>query len=375
MAGIYIHIPFCKQRCRYCAFYSTTQHGLMDEYVATLCKELSARRYYIIGKVETIYLGGGTPSMLSHKHLQQIIECIYENYDIATETEITIEANPDDLSPEYLSGLKALLFNRISIGVQSFDDYLLQQLGRRHTATKAREAVANARAAGFENISIDLMFALPGSTAASWQHDLESAISLHPAHISAYNLTYEEDTPLYQSLQQGNLSALSEEENLQQFEQLIEQLTQAGYRHYEISNFARPGYESRHNSSYWHDIHYLGCGAAAHSYNGVSRQWNISDINKYIETTNNNDTLFEIEYLSKADRYNDAILTRLRTSDGLPLNYFYEKFGPEFIEHLNSTADKYIKNGTLQKQDGRISLTRKGIFISDAIIRDLIYIE
>ena len=236
------------------------------------------RRNYIIGIIDTVYFGGGTPSTLTREQLQKILGTIKEHYRLSPSAEITIEANPDDLTPEYLATLRSLSFNRLSMGIQSFDDAQLKAIGRRHTAERARQAVKDARTAGFENISIDLMFALPSSTSAQWQESIQQAISLRPTHISAYNLTYEEETPIYRALQQGKIEAVDEEENLKQFDILIEQLAAAGYRHYEISNFALPGYESRHNSSYWHDIPYLGCGAAAPSYNGESRSWNISDI-------------------------------------------------------------------------------------------------
>lgn len=375
MAGLYIHIPFCKQRCTYCAFYSTTLYNIKEQYVDALCKELVTRKDYAGGEViGTIYLGGGTPSTLSMSQLQRICDTIYANYRISESAEITIECNPDDLTADFLSQLKRLPFNRISMGIQTFDDTLLKHLGRRHTAEKARQAVANARAAGYNNISIDLIFALPGSTAESWQHDLDCAIALTPEHLSAYNLTYEEGTPLYRALQRGDFEELSEEENIRQFQMLIETMKRAGYRHYEISNFAKPGSESRHNSSYWNDTPYIGCGAAAHSYNGTSRQWNVADIKEYIKGIENGESVFEIEHLSEEERYNDTILTRLRTADGIPLEWIQQKFSEKFINHLARTAEKEISLGNLELQSNRLSLTEKGIFISDAVIRELIYI-
>ena len=219
------------------------------------------------------------------------------------------------------------------------------------------------------------MFALPSSTSAQWQESIKQAIELRPTHISAYNLTYEEETPLYRALQQGKIEAVDEEENLKQFEILIEQLAAAGYRHYEISNFAIPGYESRHNSSYWHDIPYLGCGAAAHSYNGESRSWNISDIKTYIEGINNGAPFSEVEQLTTAEQYNDAILTRLRTADGVPSDWMRKKFGDKLTDYMLRNAAPHIVAGRLKEQQGHLILTRKGLFVSDAIIRDLIYVE
>lgn len=325
--------------------------------------------------IKTIYLGGGTPSTLSIEDLEKIFNAIYKHYTIAENHEITIECNPDDLTPEYLTQLKQLPINRISMGIQSLNDTQLKHLGRRHNAEKAITAVSNARKAGFSNISIDLMFALPGSTIQEWNETLEQAIRLQPEHISAYNLMYEEGTAMHRALQRGDFRELSEEENVEQFQALIKMLRNAGYRHYEISNFAQPGYESRHNSSYWNDTPYIGCGAAAHSYNGTSREWNVSDIKEYIEGIEKGKRNFEIEYLSEEERYNDAILTRLRTSDGIPVEWIKENFNNALYEYMMQNAEKQIKNGLLKENNKNLSLTEKGIFVSDAVIRELIYID
>lgn len=375
MAGLYIHIPFCKQRCNYCAFYSSTLYNMREEYVAALTKELLLRKDYAHGKaIETIYFGGGTPSTLGIEQLQRICSTIYSAYPVANSPEVTIECNPDDLTPEFLEALRPLPFNRISMGVQSFNDAQLRRLGRRHTAEGARTAVGNARKAGYTNISIDLMFALPGSTPQQWQEDLDSAIALRPQHLSAYNLMYEEGTPLYRALCNGSITELSEEENLEQFRMLIESMKKAGYRHYEISNFALPGYESRHNSSYWNDTPYIGCGAAAHSYNGTEREWNIADIKEYIKGIESGNRKFEIEHLSEEERYNDTILTRLRTAEGLPLEWMRDKFSEKLNSYMLRTIEKEIALGNLQENNGQVSLTEKGIFISDAVIRELIFV-
>lgn len=375
MAGIYIHIPFCKQRCGYCAFYSSTLYNIKEEYVDALCNELRMRKEYLKGEtVETIYLGGGTPSTLTISQLQKICDTVYATYPVSDTPEVTIECNPDDLTPEFLKQLKTMPFNRISMGVQSFNDMQLKRLGRRHNAEKACSAVKNARAAGFGNISIDLMFALPGSTKEEWMHDLETAISLKPDHLSAYNLMYEEGTPLYNSLQRGEFKELSEEENLEQFQMLINSMKAAGYRHYEISNFALPGRESRHNSSYWNDTPYIGCGAAAHSYGGTSREWNIADIKEYIKGINSGKRNFEIEHLNEEERYNDTILTRLRTADGIPLAWMEKKFSNKLNTYMLRAAEKEVALGNLKEENGHLSLTEKGIFISDAVIRELIYV-
>ena len=375
MAGLYIHIPFCKQRCSYCAFYSTTLYNIRERYVNALCKELAMRKDYAGGEtIETIYLGGGTPSTLSMEQLQKICDTIYATYTVSATPEVTIECNPDDLTPDFLALLRKLPFNRISMGVQSFNDTQLKRLGRRHNAEKARQAVKNAREAGYDNISIDLIFALPGSTITEWEHDLDSAIALHPAHISAYNLTYEEGTPMHRALERGAFAELSEEENIEQFQILIAKLKAAGYLHYEISNFAQPGRESRHNGSYWNDTPYIGCGAAAHSYNGTSRQWNIADIEEYIKGIENSEPSFEIEELTEEERYNDTVLTRLRTTKGIPVEWMKEKFSERLNNYMLRAAKKEIALGNLKDENCHLSLTEKGIFISDAVIRELIYI-
>ena len=376
MAGIYIHIPFCKQRCNYCAFYSSTLYNIRKEYVAAVCKELKERKGYLGNEVvKTIYFGGGTPSILELELLETICRTIYSTYPIAKEPEVTIECNPDDLTPEFLEDLRRLPFNRISMGVQSFNDRQLKKLGRRHTADAARQAVLNARAAGYRNISIDLMFALPDSTAEEWEYDLKSALELNPDHLSAYNLMYEEGTPLYRALCDGKITELSEDENVKQFSMLIDRMKRAGYRHYEISNFALPGKESRHNSSYWNDTPYIGCGAAAHSYNGVSREWNVADIREYIKGIENGERNREIEHLSEEECYNDTILTRLRTADGIPLEWMNKRFCAKLYNYMLDVAKKEISLGNLKEENGHLSLTQKGVFISDAVIRELIYIQ
>ena len=376
MAGIYIHVPFCKQRCNYCAFYSSTLYNIKEQYTHAVCKELEMRKEYAgHEEIKTIYFGGGTPSTLPIALLQEICNAIYANYTVDSKAEVTIECNPDDLTEEFLTRLRPLPFNRISMGVQSFDDTQLKRLGRRHNADKARQAVANARMAGYGNISIDLMFALPGSTSTEWEQTIEAALTLKPEHISAYNLMYEEETPLHKALQRGDFEELGEEENLEQFQTLIKKMKESGYRHYEISNFAIPGHESRHNSSYWNDSIYIGCGAAAHSYNGESREWNIADIKEYIKGIENNQRNYEIEPLTEEERYNDAILTRLRTADGIPLEWMQQKFSKKLYHYMLTSAQKHIENGNIKKADETLSLTEKGIFISDAIIRDLIFAE
>ena len=268
MAGLYLHIPFCKRRCIYCDFFSTTQSEKKTAYVSSLCRELEMRKDYIGGEtIETIYFGGGTPSQLSQEDFISIFSHIYKVYNVEPDAEITLEANPDDLTPEYITMLRSLPFNRLSMGIQTFNEDMLKLLQRRHTADRAIHAFNNCRRAGFHNISIDLMYGLPGETLDSWQKDLEQAVNLHPEHISAYHLIYEENTALWKLREQHKVAEADEDLSVSLFGTLIDSLSAAGYDHYEISNFCLPGLHSRHNSSYWTGKKYLGCGPSAHSYN------------------------------------------------------------------------------------------------------------
>ena len=269
MAGIYLHIPFCKKRCIYCDFFSTTRKEQKTAYIRALCHELTDRKNYLKGEpIETIYLGGGTPSQLAKEDFEAIFSHIYKVYKVTPNAEITLEANPDDLTSEYISMLRTFPFNRISMGIQTFQETTLKQLQRRHTADQAIRAFQGCRTAGFQNISIDLMYGLPGETLTSWKKDLKQALSLHPEHISAYHLIYEEGTPLWKLREQHKVEEADEDLSVSLFGTLIDELTTAGYEHYEISNFCLPGLHSRHNSSYWTEKQYLGCGPSAHSYNG-----------------------------------------------------------------------------------------------------------
>lgn len=376
MAGIYLHVPFCKTRCNYCDFYSTTRDEVRERYIRALCRELEMRNNYLGNEpVETIYFGGGTPSQLSHSDFEKIFTTLNKEYVIQNCGEITIEANPDDLTPEYLKGLATLPFNRISIGMQTFNDKLLHLLNRRHTANQAIRAVEECRKAGFNNISIDLMYGLPGETLKDWETDLGMAISLNPEHISAYHLIYEEGTPLYKMLQKHQITEVDEELSVSFFSQMIERLTQAGYQHYEISNFCKPGMHSRHNSSYWTGKKYLGCGPSAHSFNGESRQWNISSLEQYLKGIESGAPCIEVEPLGTVTRYNDFIITSLRTMWGLPLARLKEEFGEELLQYCLDNAKSYLESGKLEIKDNTLFLTKEGIFISDGIMSDLLWVE
>ena len=284
MAGLYVHVPFCSKRCLYCDFFSNTEMRYKEPYVAALIREMALRAPYLAGEpIETIYFGGGTPSQLAASDFLQIFEAIQQHFTLTSSMEITLEANPDDLSSAYIRSLRTLPFNRLSMGIQSFHEDDLRLLNRRHTAAQAKEAVDRCQQAGLTNLSIDLIYGLPGQTQTAWEDNLAQALALQVPHLSAYHLTYEEGTALYRLLEEGKVQPVDEELSLSLFHTLIDQLTQAGYQHYEISNFAKPGCYSRHNSSYWTGKAYLGLGPSAHSYNGQEREWNVASLPIYIK--------------------------------------------------------------------------------------------
>lgn len=372
MAGIYIHIPFCKSRCIYCDFFTSTNKSEMDSYVEALCKEIVLRKGELANDyVKTIYFGGGTPSRLNESHFQQIFGAISENYKLSNEMEVTIEANPDDLSHTYVDMLRELPFNRISIGIQSFDDQELKFLSRRHDANEAIQAVKYCQEKGFNNISIDLMYGLPNQTLAIWKRNLQQAIDLNIQHISAYHLIYEEKTRLYSLLQAGKVNPVDDDCSLQMFETLINTLTDADFEHYEISAFAKQGFISQHNSSYWTGLKYLGFGPSAHSFDGEHRWWNVSSLPKYIAGINSLSPNIEKEDIDLTTKYNEYIITGLRTVWGIDLDVMKTNFGDELYAYFLQNAQRYFNLNYLKKEETTITLTKKGIFISDGIMSDL----
>ena len=376
MAGIYIHIPFCKRRCIYCDFFSTTQSEKKSAYVHALCRELEMRKDYLEGEdIETIYLGGGTPSQLLREELEEIFNHIYKVYPVKEDAEITLEANPDDLTPEYVAMLRQLPINRISMGIQTFQEETLKLLHRRHTAVQAIEAFRRCREAGFQNISIDLMYGLPGETLDTWRADLQQAIDFRPEHISAYHLIYEEGTALWKLREQHQVEEADEDLSVSLFSTLIEQLSEAGYQHYEISNFCLPGLHSRHNSSYWTGKKYLGCGPSAHSFNGVSRQWNVASLESYMKGVEEGELDVEVEELDLYTRYNDFVLTSIRTAWGMPLSKLRSDFGEELYRYCMRMAKPHLEQGVLEIGEDVLRLTRKGIFVSDGIMSDLMWVN
>lgn len=391
MAGIYIHIPFCESRCIYCDFYSTTSLKWKDDYVDALCKEMELRpAIQALGDnypIETIYLGGGTPSQLSNGHLQQIFTKLKETYGdlFSKNMEITMECNPDDVTPDFCKTLGKLPVNRVSMGAQTFSDQRLQFLRRRHNTTEVKEAVSLLRKTGIENISIDLMFGFPKENIEDWKYDILQALQLGVEHISAYSLMYEEGTPLYKMLEQGKIEEIDEELSRNMYDTLVDMLTISGYEHYEISNFAKPGYCSRHNSSYWNETPYIGLGAAAHSYRRasnqsgkmeVTRSWNINNIQQYINSIHQAILPSEKENLDLTTRYNDLITTALRTSNGIDLKKTEKEFGKSYLEKLLHEANSKIQRGLMKidNKNYRLSLTREGIYISDDIMGDFMIV-
>lgn len=375
MAGIYIHIPFCRQKCFYCDFYKTVNTSLTPKFIFALKSEVIQRKNYLAGEpVETIYFGGGTPSVLSVVEWAEIMEFLYREFEVLPGAEITFEANPDDLSVEYLNDIYKLGINRLSIGIQSFQNELLKKMNRRHFAKQAADAVENAAKSGFSNISVDLIYGLPGLTAADWKSSLNQVFQLPVQHLSAYHLTYHEGTPFYTWLKKGTLKETKETESIRQFETLVERAQTKGFQQYEISNFAKNQLYSRHNSSYWLGVNYLGLGPSAHSFNGTSRRWNVSHIDSYIKAIENNLVYSEEEILTENNRYNEYILTRIRTIWGVSEVDLKNNFGEEKTDHFKINMEKYIQSNLVFRQNEIFTLTKKGMFVSDEIMANLMII-
>ena len=376
MAGVYVHIPFCASRCSYCDFFSTLQLEQMGaDYVEAVIAEALLRREELHGKtVHTLYLGGGTPSQLPLPLLSRLVAGLGECFDLSDVEEFTVEANPDDVTAAWCEALPPLGVNRVSMGVQTFEDEILRLIGRRHTASQVVDAVARLRDTGIDNISIDLIYGLPGQTIATWTDSVERALALAPQHISAYGLTYEKGTRLWWQRERGEVIEVPEEQCLEMYRILVSLLEGAGYEHYEISNFALPGYHSRHNSSYWNDTPYLGLGAGAHSYDGEVRRSNPANLQEYIDKVTAGERAFEQEELTRWERYDERVMLGLRTSRGVDANKLRSDFGNEAWRHFVKMAQGHITAGKLSvSDDGRYVLTRDGIMLSDSIIRDLMW--
>lgn len=359
MAGLYIHIPFCASRCNYCDFYSTTLLSKRSDYVKAVLREWNAKAHDWKNNIDTIYIGGGTPTMLDDMDLTNLINTILADLPHLPK-EITLEANPCDLTLQKLHCIKQANVNRLSVGIQSFNDSLLTLMGRRHNASQAKDAITNAQKVGFDNISIDLIYGIPNQTISDWQQDIEQALALEPQHLSAYCLTYENGTKLTQLLLDGKIQPVEDTTENEMYDYLVNTLAKHHYHHYEVSNFAKQTYESKHNSSYWTHTPYLGLGAGAHSYNNDTRWWNINDVNAYINATHFED-IQQKEWLSKQDLRTERIMLGLRTANGIDTN----EVDPQVVQ-------KHINLGYLTLNNQRICATLDGYHILNRIIEDLI---
>jgi oxygen-independent coproporphyrinogen III oxidase len=371
MAGIYIHIPFCKKLCFYCDFYHVITPEENSAFIRALIREASQRKNYL-GKepVTTIYMGGGTPSVLSISDISLILDNLKELFPLTESCELTIELNPDDVNPAYLSGLKGLGINRISLGIQSWRDADLKMLNRRHDSSQAAKALKETFNAGFENVTIDLIYGIPGMSASEWKANLDYTFSFGIKHLSAYHLTIENGTVFGKMKEKGLLTEIEEEESSLLFNILIEKAETAGFIHYEISNFGKPGYFSVHNTNYWKQINYLGLGPSAHSFNGYSRQWNVSDLKGYIKSVNSGKIHFQSEELDSKTRFNEYIMTSLRTMWGLDLDYIEKTFEKEGYDYVVNMSGKYKEYGLMKQDKKNLVLTNQGKMISDNIISE-----
>lgn len=370
MAGIYIHIPFCKQRCSYCDFhFSTSFQPYRRELLQSLVRELELRKDYLEEPVETVYFGGGTPSLLTREELESILVKIKQAYFLEDEIECTLEANPDDITTEKLEEWKILGINRLSIGLQSFKEADLKWMNRAHNATESYHSVQLAQQAGFDNITVDLMYGLLDLSLSEWTDHIQKVIDLNVPHISAYCLTVEQKTALASWVKKGEIKPSEEEQQSEQFEVLVDMLTKAGYEHYEISNFAKPGAHSRHNSNYWRGKHYLGIGPSAHSFNGTSRSWNIANNQQYIKAMKEKKNWMETEQLQPQERFNELVLTGLRTKWGVSLHDL-ENILPlpkDFAERI----ERFLTDKLLEVKQDHLHLTAKGKLQADRIASDL----
>lgn len=375
MSGIYIHIPFCKQACHYCDFHFSTSLKKKDALVEALIHEIGMRTSETGGQViETIYFGGGTPSLLSNEEIEAILAAVYKNYPVTDAPEITLEANPDDLTQERILELKETAINRLSIGIQSFFESDLKLMNRAHNAQEAMDCLTFA-SQHFDNISLDLIYGIPGASDAQWKANIEQALAFGVNHISSYALTVEPKTALAAFIKKGVIDQVDDERAQQQFFILIDALEGQGFVHYELSNFGKPGYFSRNNSAYWQGKTYLGIGPSAHSFNGEQRSWNIKNNTKYIEAIEQNRLPLEVETLSVTDKYNEYVMTGLRTIWGVSLEKVRTDFGENFEDYLLKQSDKHIKEQLLYIENEKLKVTKKGKFLSDGIASDLFKIN
>lgn len=372
MAGVYVHIPFCKRKCIYCDFYSIASSRLSDRYVKAVGMEAQLRGQEIAGMpVKTLYIGGGTPSVLSFEQLSVLIEGLRAAVDLSHVEEFTVEVNPDDVTHEFAEQLLKLGVNRVSMGVQSLVDEELVFLNRRHDAKEAMKAYCDLQSAGFNNISIDLIYGIPGQTLDTWKYTLEKALSLQAKHVSCYNLSYEEGTMLYKLRETGRVTECDDNTCVEMYDILVDMLGGAGYEHYEISNFAMPGFYSRHNSGYWDKTPYLGLGASAHSYDGNMRRYNPDNVKLYVESLENDVVVCVGEQESVDEKYDEDVMLRLRTSRGIDSEWIKSIYGKAYSDYFVNAIRSFVDSGLVIKDGCRYRLSRNGVMLSDMIMREL----
>ncbi len=375
MAGLYIHIPFCNSKCAYCGFYSIASQRDKADFLLAMKRELVARKSYIDETIKTVYFGGGTPSLLAPGEIAALLESIGQHFSVATDAEITLEANPDTLSRDYLGAVRKIGINRLSMGIQSFFDNDLQYLRRRHDSKHARACIDWAFETGFDNISIDLIYGLPTSDAEQWNRNLDLFFQTGVPHLSAYALTLEPNTLLSRQVETGKSLRPTEESAVRDYEILTRRVAEQGFLHYEISNFALPQKHSRHNISYWNETPYIGLGPSAHSYDGSSRQWNLANLQQYIRLAGLSDAVFEKETLTPAQHYDEYVMTNLRTLWGCDLKYMKRKLGPSFSEYCEEKAEKLIQQGRLSRTREFLHLTDKQMLFADGVAAELFWEE
>ena len=381
MSGIYIHIPFCKQACHYCDFHFSTSLKNKKPFLKALVKEIKLRRDYFgrdhsqTEKIQTIYFGGGTPSLLTKDEIIVIIDELHKYHEIEPAAEITLEANPDDLSIEKINELKQTPVNRLSIGIQSFFDEDLKFMNRTHNAEEAIRSVKASQDEGFENITIDLIYGTPTLSNENWEQNLSRTFSLDVPHVSCYGLIVEPKTALHSFIKNGKIAPLDEQKTAEQFEIVMNRMKAENFIHYEICNFCKEGFYSQHNSSYWSQKKYLGLGPSAHSYNGTSRQWNVANNNAYIRSIGNDHSFFESEKLSMTMRYNEYVLTSLRTMWGCDRETIKTNFGEDYLNYFLNEVEKYINSGMINKTENKLTLSDKGKLYADKITTNLFFID
>lgn len=375
MAGLYIHIPFCESKCIYCDFYSMANNKhLIDKYIDALLVEATQRKNELNSEtLTTVYLGGGTPSLLSITQLSKIVNGLKKVFDFSDVDEFTIEVNPDDVTSDYIQQAKSLGINRVSMGVQSFSDEDLRFINRRHTAKQATDAIHIIKEAGINNISIDLIYGIPGQNIEIWKNNVDTAVSQSVQHISAYTLMYEEGTRLSVMRSLGKITEVDDDVVTAMYDYLVAQLKSNGYIHYEISNFVLPGFHSRHNSSYWNLTSYLGLGVAAHSFDGTVRRFNPSNLKKYLDALGEGKLCVEVEKITKTERYDEYVMLRLRTADGIDADELMHRFGEEYYQFFIEKAKPLVSEGSLINENGRYHIPENHIMISDNITCDLLW--